>query len=175
MPPRPKITWYRELPPKIRLLQPAERPDTPVQYLHELDETIESASRSASPSAPDDIAGQVFGNQLAQQAARSYQLAHLVTERRRLGYQHLRDINEHIHKLGYRVPPRPRGPGAYATGQISEVERQIMDLERQQRQVQRQLWRDLLDNRQHLAEARRDYHTVKARVNYLGGGDHASG
>lgn len=169
-----RITSYRELPPRIRVIYP-EGCDLPParRYLHEHDRAMEQFERLQRPAeeATDDLATHVFGAQLARQATHSYHLAQLLTERQQIADRQLSEIQQRIEQLKERKPLRVQGPGIVDDGKFMDVEKQIFDLERQQRMLKVELWRDLLETRKALAQSRAEHRASRSRMDYLTGGD----
>lgn len=181
------VKEIRELPPRVRLVQP-EPPEVvdlpPAQrYLRQLDRELEAYAEltpppyaSSSQTHPYDLVSHVFANQLADHAQQAYHLARQIVQRQELAQKHLRDIQWRLDELKDRRPIPLRGPGAGVDdGSITEVDKQILDLERQQRLTQLELWRDLADHRKDLVEARREYRSTRSRLGYLVGGDDGRG
>ena len=168
------ITGYRELPPRIRVIYP-EGSDMPParRYLREHDQAMEQFEQHYLPASGtgDDLAAHVFGTQLARQATQAYHLAQLLTERQQLADRHLQDIQQRIEQLKQRTPLRVRGPGIVDDGKFTDVEKQTFDLERQQRNLQVELWRDVLEIRKAVAESRAEHRATRSRIDYLTGGD----
>jgi hypothetical protein len=159
---------YRVLPPKMRILKPeGSIPESARDYLHQLDSEDDHAKEeTGAPLDMDDtLVSLVFGNQLRQHEVNSNTLAQLILNRRRLTTKHLDDIQWRINDLMPRRGIRSQDPG-----RLSEVEKQLIDLERQKRQVQLNEWRDLMELRRAITEERRQYHEVQARASYLVGG-----
>jgi len=172
MPPR-TITSYRVLPPKARIIYPEGSKLTPQQReLQSVDTLLEQVQprMSVSNYAMDDILSRVFANQVAEHAGRSSNLAHLIAHRYTLAQKHLSDIQCRLDEMLDRKPLRLEGLGFYDDHRLTEVEKQILDLERQQRAIQTHLWRDVLDLRKELLDERREYRATQNRMNFLGGG-----
>lgn len=180
---RGKSITYRTLPPRMKLVQPEPAEEAqlpPVQrYLKRLDRELDQCSRlglvadsSSARSEPYDLVAHVFANQLTEQSQQAYHLADQIIRRQELAQKHLRDIQWRLDTLKQRRPLPLRGPHTGADdGAISEADKQILDLERQQRIIQLDLWRDLIDMRKDLADARRSYRSTRWRLEYLTGGD----
>jgi len=159
---------YRVLPPRWRIVEPEEPSrQSPEQYLQRFDRDANTAysENAEGYSTSDDLVSFVFGNQLRDHAANSHAQARLIVDRLRLTRQHLADVQWRLDQIAERKPISVPGDG-----KLSDVEKQIIDLEKQKRQIQLNEWRDLLDLRKAVAEERRAYHNVTARMNYLAGG-----
>ena len=57
-------------------------------------------------------------------------------------------------------------------GELNDVERGILDLEKQKRFLELALWRDTQELRTALVDARREGALTRRRVTYLGGGSY---
>ena len=55
---------------------------------------------------------------------------------------------------------------------VNSIERQIVDLERQEHDVELGLWKDTLELRSSLLNERGDYQATRRRINLLSGGDY---
>jgi hypothetical protein len=171
---RHTITSYRELPPRMRIVYPEDCGKDPVdRYLEKLDQTLGHADRYAQVD-PSDLVSLVFANRAAQHELTSRQAASLIHERAELAKRHLADIQQRLDELAERRPlRRPYGPAAFRDRTEAELERQILDLEKQRRDVQITLWRDTLDLRKELVTERGEYRATRRRIDFLGGGTHA--
>ena len=144
---------YRVLPPKWRIIEPEDSiPRSASEYLQQLDRESENQTKTADGLiTPDqDLVALVFGNQLQLHGDNSDTLAQLILNRRRLTAKHLEDIQWRIDDL----MPR-RSVNVQEPGRLSEIEKQLFDLERQKRQVELNEWRDLMDLSRALTEVRR--------------------
>ena len=167
------ITTYRELPSKVRIIYPEGSQLPPVnRYLQQVDRSMEYIGHPTQyDSKSDDLVSFVFANQLRQHAINSYHMAHLVVDRQALAERHSSDIDWRLNELMTRKPLRRSGAFAPVDdGKLTDVEKQILDLEKQDRQIQIGLWGDILDLRKDLVDERREYGNTRARMNYLGGG-----
>ncbi|MCC6681640.1 MAG: hypothetical protein IT445_12125 [Phycisphaeraceae bacterium] len=171
MPPRRKITSYRLIPPRMRIIySESDQPMTVDRYLKQMDAGSEPAGREPTDdSGGAGLVSYVFTQQINQRADESRQLAHLVVARQALADKHLRDIRHRQYQLRERVPFRATGPGFIDDHTLTEVERTIFDLEKQERLVETKLWSDLVDLRQSLITKRGEYRAISARWRYLGG------
>lgn len=104
-------------------------------YLREVDKLLEKAQQPCTGSS-DDLVSAVFANQATRHYLSSYQLARLIHERTILAERHKRDIQ---HRLGEMFEARsitkmlnPIDGGR----RLSAVERSILDLERQEHEVE---------------------------------------
>lgn len=181
MPKRPKITSYRVIPPRIRIIySESDRPMTPERYLSRLDQPSappadEPSSESNSEhqyrygyQAPGaDFASSVMGHRLREQRAELLQTAGILLERQAMSARHLRDIRHERYRLMERKPLRRRGIGFYDDHKLTEIEKIILDLQRQERAVEAKLWSDALELRQTLVGGRREYRSLRDRLGYL--------
>jgi len=169
---RSRITSYRPLPPKWQIIYPRDCANSSAErYLQELDVSLESGQSKLVPEITGDIVSLVFANQLLSRQSTSYQLASLIHERRGLAQKHLSDLQWRLDALLARRPLR-RGYGGIPAQQeklSSDLERQILDLERQKREVQLNLWRDTLELRQSVVSERQEYGETRRRMHYLAG------
>ena len=168
------ITSYRELPPRMRIIYPEGYGKDPVdQYLERLDETLGHADRYAQAD-PADLVSLVFANRASQHELTSRQAASLIHERAQLAQRHLADIQRRLDELAERRPlRRAYGAVGFRDRIEAELERQILDLEKQRRDVQITLWRDTLDLRKDLVTERGEYQATRRRMDFLGGGTNA--
>ena len=140
-------------------------------YLREVDKLLEKAQQPYSSSS-DDLVSAVFANQAAKHQMTSYQLVWLIYERKVLAERHKRDIQ---HRLGEMFEARsitkmlnPADDGR----RLNTVERQIIDLERQEHDAELGLWKDTLELRTQLLEERTEYQATRRRINLLSGGQY---
>jgi hypothetical protein len=165
------ISTYREIPPKWKIggedddkRSPAER------YLAVVDRSLEAARDRLPHAAAGDIASLVFSNQALGHEIRSRQQANTIEQRRELAARHLRDMQWRLDQLWERKPLRPRGPGFYDDHTLTEVERQILDLEKQKRALELALWKDTHELGAELVEERSEQAVTQRRFRYLAGG-----
>jgi len=173
MPYREAITTYRVLPPKIRIIYSEDHGKDPVaRYLDKLDQTLGSVDRYAQAD-PADLVSLVFANRASQHELTSRQAALLIHERVDLAQRHLADVQRRLDELIERRPVRRLyGVSLFRDRSEIELERQILDLEKQKRDVQITLWRDTLDLRKELVTERGEYQAARRRMDFLGGGTH---
>ena len=165
------ITSYRELPPKWRII--GEEPDPRSQtdrYLDRVDTFLREAQARAGHADRNDLVSFVFGNQDLEHELASRQLAYVVEERRTLTQRHLRDVQWRLDELAERKPLRSRALGAYDDAALTEVERQIHQLEREKRALELDLWRDTHELRTELVKERQERESTRRRMGYLAGG-----
>ena len=166
------ITSYRILPAKWKIVEEEPEYGSPAdRYLRRVDESLRDAHRPLPYRNPDDIVSLVFANQSLKHDLTSRQLAEVIEERRALNETHLRDVKWRLDELLDRKPLRRRGPGFHDDHSLTEVERQILDLEKQKRALALTLWRDTHELRASLVEERRERYATNRRIEYLGGGD----
>ena len=166
------ITGYRELPPKWKIIEPDASNHTADRYVRDVDQLLHDVQARVSPSTGSeagDLVATVFGNQAITHELSSRHLADLIHERRGLAKRHLSDIRFRLDDLMERRPLRGRygasSPQDAKAG--SDVERQILELEKQIRDIQMTLWRDTLELRQTLLTERREYGDTRRRMSYL--------
>jgi len=167
------ISSYRELPPKWKIVE-SEPYQKPVDYcLAKVDQTLQEARSRITYNGTDDLVSLVFANQALGHEIQSRQMAELVQERRALTQRHLRDVQWRLDELKDRKPLRPRGPGFVDDGKITDVEKQILELERQQRALEQALWRDTQELRTELTTQRHEQQATHRRMDFLTGGTYA--
>ena len=165
------ITTYRELPPKWRIIGEEPDPRSPTdRYLDRVDTFLRAAQARAGPGDRNDLVSFVFGNQDLEHELASRQLAYVVEERRALTQRHLRDVQWRLDELAERRPLRSRALGAYDDASLTEVERQIHQLEREKRALELDLWRDTHELRTELVKERQEREATRRRMDYLAGG-----
>lgn len=167
------ITSYRELPARMRIIHPEGSELPPAQrYLQRIDESMRCVEKpNADTDAPPDLVSLVFANQLGEHSISSYHLAKMIVDREAMGTKQLEDIQWRFDELWKRKPLRPSGMAqSEDDGKLTDVEKQILDLEKQKHQLQVRLWRDLVDLRQSVVDERREYRATRARMGYLAGG-----
>lgn len=167
---RSTITSYRELPPRMCIIYSEDYGKDPIdRYLNELDQTLKQADRYARAD-PADLVSLVFANRATQHELTSRQAASLIHERTELARRHLADIQWRLDELMERRPlRRPYGASLPRDRSEIDLERQILDLEKQKREVQVTLWRDTLDLRKELVAERGEYQATRRRMDFLGG------
>ena len=164
------VKFIRVLEPRVRLVEPEPRKEPAAQYLDTLDRGIAAAQPAARYDFLGGIAATVMGNQQATQEAKTRHLATLIEERLALGRRQVQDINDEIELLRSKIPLRPRSPGQYPDGTVSEAERRIFDLERQKRALELTLWRDTVELRTNVLTERVEQHAMQRRLGFLMGG-----
>ncbi len=112
----------------------------------------------------------MFNSQAATHASNSIHSAELIAGREKLAQKQLADIQWRLDELLARKPLRREAATAPQDDhKLTDVEKHIIDLEKQQRVVQLALWRDLLELRKDLVSERRDYRERRNRMSYLTG------
>lgn len=172
------ISSYRELPPRWRHVQNPRDKNDPQLYLGQMDQLLYEAQSKAMAGWPTpgrystDLVSMVFSNQTVAHEIGSRHLADLIAERRQLADKHLRDLQWRLDALLERRPLRAphlsMSPQQEKLG--NELERQILDLERQKRDVQITLWRDTLELRRALLTERQENAETQKRMAYLAPG-----
>jgi hypothetical protein len=128
------ISSYRVLPPRWKIVGEDEDRRSPAErYLAAVDGNLQTARDDLPRGATGDIASLVFFNQALGHEVRCRQQAYTIEQRRELSARHLRDVQWRLDQLWERKPLRPHGPGFYDDHTLTEVERQILDLEKQKR------------------------------------------
>ncbi|MCB9852793.1 MAG: hypothetical protein H6819_06835 [Phycisphaerales bacterium] len=167
------ITSYRERPPKWTLVEEKTDYRSPTQrYIDSVDQSVRDSRSFASLGSANDVASFVFTNQVAANETTSRQLAYVIEERRALQQRHLKDIQFRIDELMERKPLRRPGLGFYDDATLTEVERQILKLELEKRDVELALWRDTHELRSSLVNERRDREATRRRLGYFVAGDY---
>ncbi|NQV80119.1 MAG: hypothetical protein HQ495_06160 [Alphaproteobacteria bacterium] len=172
--PHQTITSYRTLPPRWKYVndefysRPADR------HLAEIDVILLDAQARVTTNRGTygtDLVSMVFANQAVTHEVGSQHLAHLIHERKALAEKHLTDIQWRLDALLERRPLRHRYSIASPQQErlANEMERQILDLEKQKRDVHLTLWRDTLELRQSLLTERQEYRETRRRMAYLSG------
>lgn len=164
------VKEIRSLEPRIRIIYP-EPPKSPAaRYLESLDRAIAVTQPASRYQFLGNIAATVLGNQQAQQEAKARHLAGLIEERLALQRRQMDEIHAEIDQLRTKIPLRPRSPGNYPDGTLTEAERRIQDLERQKRALELTLWRDTVELRTGVLTERIEQHAMERRLSLLSGG-----
>lgn len=167
------ISSYRVLPPKWRIIEPEDSHLSPVdRYLKQVDQALSDSRPKQSYQDADDLVSWVFADQIMAHEVSSKQLAHLIEERRALTRKHLADVQWRLDELMERRPLRRRTAFTVDDGELNDVERGILDLEKQKRFLELALWRDTQELRSTLVDARREGELTRRRVTYLSGGSY---
>ena len=130
-----------------------------------LDPRPEPAARG--PYEQEDIVSAILNRQIARRAMASSQLAELIQERRRIAQKHIADIDFRLEDVRSQLSILRMLHGPLDQRDAGTVERRLLDLERQKRQAQRQLWQDTAELEQSLLEQRAEYITAKRRMDML--------
>ncbi len=164
------ITGYTILPARCREVLPPRDDRSPTEkYLWQVDALIDQTQSRLGPATPDDLVSLVFANQAVTAELGTHQLAGLIEEHRALTQRQIEDIQRELEELRARKPFRPRYmPGD--DGTLTEIERVIFDLEKQQRALELTLWRDTQKLRTSLVTQRREQDATQRRITYLLGG-----
>jgi hypothetical protein len=164
------ISSYRVLPPRWRIIEDPEAQLSPVdRYLKRIDEALLQARPRPADGDPSDPVSWVFADQIMTHEVNTRQLAHLIEERRALNTRHLDDVRWRLDELMERKPLRRRDGFTVDTGELNDVERAILDLEKQKRALELALWKDTQELRAALVNERREADSTRRRVSYLGG------
>lgn len=141
------------------------------QLTHYLDPPSQSAyARGEQADKGEDVVSAILNRQIARRALASSQLVELIQERRKMAQKHIADIDFRLEDVRSQLSILSMIHGPLAHKETGTVERRLLDLERQKRQVQRQLWQDTAELEQNLLEQRSDYVTAKRRMEMLQGG-----
>jgi hypothetical protein len=162
---------YRLLPPKWRIIEDADRQLTPQErYLKRVDQFLASARPAVSYSSASDPVAWVFGHQVSAHDTIARHITFLIEERRALAQRQLADIGWRLEELMERRPLRLRTAFTVETGELNDVERAILDLEKQKRGLEVALWRDTQELRGTVVTERQEADETKRRMRYLTGG-----
>ena len=167
------IEGYRILPPRVRVIEDADAQLSPVdRYLKRVDQSIAQARPQPAYGSPEDLVSWIFADQIMTHEVSTRQLAHLIEERRALHQRHLDDVRWRHDELMERKPLRRRTAFTVDDGEINDVERNLLDLEKQKRALELALWKDTQELRVTLMTERREGELTRRRVTYLGGGSY---
>jgi len=137
-------------------------------YLQQFDRILEDIRQPYDQQA-FDIASAVFANQAAEHAMSSYHLASLIQQRRAMADKHLADIKFRLNDLLEDRSITKMLHFPIDGKKLVDIERQILDLEKQQRDIQSRLWKDTLELQTKLLQERSEYLATKRRSRFLGG------
>ena len=137
-------------------------------YLQRVDQMIEDI-RQPYDQQTFDIPSAVFANQAAEHALSSYHLADVIQQRREMAKKHMADIKFRLNDLIEERSISKMINASTNTRKAINIERQILDLEKQQRDIQNRLWKDTLDLQGNLLQERSEYLATKRRSRFLGG------
>lgn len=164
------ITEYRVLPPRARIIYP-EVVDPGERCVRDADDLLRPREAdAASYAATGDIASLVFNAQATQHEASSRNMSRLIGDRMALADRHIEEIKHRLHELKARIPPSQSPFGPSPDGSLSDVERQVFDLEKQRREVQAKLWKDVVELRTELLGERSEYQGARRRFSFFSGG-----
>lgn len=165
------IGSYRVLPPKWRIIEDADMQLSREQrYLKRVDQFLASAQSPMSSANPHDLVSWVIGNQVSAHEITARHQAFLIEERRELHQRQLADIGWRLEELMERRPLRLHTAFTVETGELNDVERAILDLEKQKRALEVALWRDTQELRGTVVTERQEADDTKRRMGYLTGG-----
>jgi len=116
-----------------------------------------------------DIPSAVFANQAAEHALSSYHLADVIQQRREMAKSHMADIKFRLNDLIEERSITKMLNLAPDARKLGNIERNILDLEKQQRDIQSTLWKDTLDLQSTLLQERSEYLATRRRSRFLGG------
>lgn len=164
------ISSYRVLPPRWRIVEEeAYKTPPPERYLQQVDELLASTREATRPGDGEDLVSWVFANQAMTHEVSTRQLAGLIEERRALTQRHLEDVRWRLDELVERRPLRRRGPFAVDDGEVNSIEREILNLEKEQRLLELSLWRDTQELRGELVKQRQEAEQTRRRIGYMSG------
>ena len=152
--------------------QPLSFSNSAERYLKHMDDLMNQA-QPAYTSQPFDLVSAVFGNQAAKHRLTSNHLAELIQERAALASHHKGEIRSRLTELSGALSIARMLKLPDSDRRINNVERMIVDLEKQERDTELNLWKDTLELRTNLLEARTQYHATSRRMNFLAGGAYA--
>jgi len=138
------------------------------RYLHYVDRLLSGIREPHGCDTTDPISS-VFANQAANHALSSYHLSSLIEQRRAMAEKHLSDIK---FRLDDCLDNRSILTMLKLSGtekRLTAVEKQVLDLERQQRDIQVHLWRDTLDLQGLLLKERSEKLATERRMGFLRG------
>lgn len=165
------ITSYRVLPPKWKIVEEPKDDRSPAErYLASVDRSLRDAQYRWPYAGRNDVVSLVFGNQAVSSDVKSRHLAGIIEERRNLLQRHLYDIKWRLDEMLERRPLRRMGIGFYDDASLTEVEKQILSLELQKRELELALWRDTHELRTSLVTGRQEHVATQRRIGYLAGG-----
>jgi len=169
---------YTELPPKWKVIYEDNSPSGRVnRYLSQTDAMI-AGPDSQSPGM-NDIVSLIFDQQARSKEQQSRHLASLIEDRCTLARKHIDDINFRIDDLWEQKPFRPRTLGPEPEGNLSDAEKAIANLEKEKRETETSVWRDVIELRRDFLTDRQEYKATTRRMSILtgsrltGGDDHA--
>ncbi len=136
----------------------------------EMREDLTGLAEMLSPvHVPEErtLVEQVFGNQSSQQKHLLRHGTTLLKERARLHRQHLREL-DHQHRHLQRKMPVTR-PYSIVDNRQKElgIERMLLQLEQQKRQLELDFWKDSMDLRDKLFETAGEYQAIRHRTYLL--------
>lgn len=165
------ISSYRVLPPRWKIIGEETYKTSPTErYLKQVDDLLTSTRHSTRPGDGEDLVSWVFANQAMTHEVSTRQLAGMIEERRALTQRHLEDVRWRLEELIERRPLRRRGPFARDDGEVNSIEREILNLEKEQRLLELSLWRDTQELRGELVKQRQEAEQTRRRIGYLSGG-----
>lgn len=165
------ITEIRELPLRWKIVEEPKDDRSPAErYLNRVDQYLQEAQYRLPHAIKDDVVSLVFGSQAVSSDVASRHLANIIEERRTLLQRHVCDIKWRLDELLERKPFRRKGLGSYDDYTLTDVEKQILALELQKRELELALWRDTHELRTSLVTGRQEHVATQRRIGYLAGG-----
>jgi hypothetical protein len=153
---------------------PARPSDVDNPYLRHMDQLLAKAQETAQQD-PSDVLAAVFANQAAKHDQSSRHAAGLISERVGLATKHHKEISSKLTEMSEaRFLTQLLNPPDGGK-QLNNIERMILDLEKQQRDEETHLWKDILELRTTLLEERSEYHATSRRMRFLSGGVYGGG
>lgn len=159
------VTEIRDLPPRWNIVEEEKYYRSPTdRYLDRVDKSLQEAQSRVIYGNANDVVSLVFGNQAMTHEVTSRQLAHVIEERRTITQRHLNEVQRRLDELLERKPFRRQGPVFPDDASLTDVERQILMLEFQKRDLEVNLWRDTQELRTSLVSERRECETTRRRI-----------
>lgn len=117
-----------------------------------------------------DLAEFVFAGQMYDHELHAQHLTGLLAAREGMTTTHIEELDRQIEDLKAKIPLRLHGPGAPYVPPVTDVEKQIMNLERQKRTLEIGHWRDTHELQTALLERQVERQAAARRLTYVGGG-----
>ena len=159
---------YTELPPKWKIIYEDNSPAGRVsRYLQQTDELI--SPPTSQSSGMNDIVSLIFDQQARSKEQKSRHMATLIEDRCGLARKHIDEINFRLYGLREQTPFRPRNADANLEGSLNDVEKAIANLEKEKRETETSVWRDVIELRQEFLTERQEYKATTRRMDILTG------
>jgi hypothetical protein len=143
------------------------------RYFRHVDELLNKA-HALDTRDPSDLVSAVFANQAAKHETTSQHLAYLIQERAILAARHHQDIRHRLSEMfeAFSICQMLKLPES--DRRLGNIERSILDLEKQERDAQLGLWKDTLELRTTLFEERSQSCATRRRMQFLAGGTYGA-